>query len=71
MSLEGKASRPVKVRVIRSGQVIKYVESPLPVTLYFQDDFFQPGEKVYYRVDMRGDGAIVSNPIFVRFKTAD
>jgi len=71
MSLEGKASGPVKVRVIRSGQVIKYVESPLPITLYFQDDFFQPGEKVYYRVDMSGDGAIVSNPIFVRFKTAD
>jgi len=45
MSLEGKASGPVKVRVIRSGQVIKYVESPLPITLYFQDDFFQPGKR--------------------------
>lgn len=71
ISLEGKASKPVKVRVIRSGQVIKALESPLPVSLDFQDNFFQPGEKVYYRMDMHGEGAIVSNPIFVRFKSPE
>ena len=58
---------PVKVRVIRSGTLAHSVDGTLPLQMDFQDDYFNPGEKIYYRMDLRGAGIIVSNPIFVNF----
>jgi hypothetical protein len=62
---------PARIRIIRSGQLVKMLESNLPVEIRFEDDYFKAGEKTYYRMDMRGAGIIVSNPIFVRFETED
>jgi hypothetical protein len=60
---------PVQVRIIRSGQVIASSEGNLPLTLEYEDPYYKPGEKVYYRLDMKGNlGQIVSNPIFVTFE---
>jgi hypothetical protein len=42
-------------------------EEKLPVQIEYIDQYFKPGEKIYYRIDIRGPGAIVSNPIFATF----
>lgn len=34
----------------------------------YEDKYFQPGKKTYYRMDMRGCGVLISNPIFVTFE---
>jgi len=68
LTMENPPSNPVTVRLIRSGTLIKVIESPLPLKIDFEDAYFKPGEKVYYRMDMRGAGIIVSNPIFVTFE---
>ena len=55
----------VTVRLIRSGEVIESFEGELPMEIDFEDRFVKPGEKIYYRMDLRGYGTLVSNPIFV------
>ncbi len=58
---------PVKVRLIRSGELIKVFEGPLPMEVEYEDKYYKPGKKIFYRIDARGCGALVSNPIFVIF----
>ncbi len=58
----------VTVRLIRSGEVIESFEGELPMEIDFEDTFFKPGEKIYYRMDLHGYGILVSNPIFVIYK---
>ncbi len=58
----------VTVRLIRSGKVIKQYKGPLPMDVEYTDDVHAPGRKIYYRMDVRGCGAMVSNPIFVVFQ---
>ncbi|RZB30143.1 MAG: hypothetical protein SRB1_02423 [Desulfobacteraceae bacterium Eth-SRB1] len=62
------SERKVKVRLIRSGKLVKIFEGVLPMRIDYEDRYFQPGERIYYRMDMRGCGTLVSNPIFVRFE---
>ncbi|MDO8804325.1 MAG: hypothetical protein Q7R35_07835 [Elusimicrobiota bacterium] len=59
------AGGPVTVRLIRSGKLIKTFEGPLPLKIDYLDKTYSPGLKTYYRLDMRGRGTLVSNPIFV------
>lgn len=58
----------VKVRLIRSGEVISVFEDSLPLSIDYVDPIYEPGKKIYYRMDMKGFGTIVSNPIFVNFE---
>jgi hypothetical protein len=58
----------VKVRLLRSGEVIKGYQGELPMEIDFEDQYIKPGEKIYYRMDLHGNGLLVSNPIFVNFK---
>ncbi len=67
LSTSDNPPRPVKIRLIRSGELIKMFEAVPPVELTYEDTYFTPGEKVYYRMDMHGAGTVVSNPIFVKF----
>jgi hypothetical protein len=62
-----QVATPVKVRLIRSGSVVHRVDGTLPLQIEYDDAYYNPGEKIYYRMDMRGAGIIVSNPIFVSF----
>jgi hypothetical protein len=55
----------VKLRLIRSGRLIKTFVGSLPMKIDYQDKYFEPGRKIYYRIDVRGYGSVVSNPIFV------
>jgi hypothetical protein len=57
----------VQVRLIRSGTLIQTFEGTLPLDIDYTDFLETPGEKIYYRMDMTGNGIIVSNPIFVKF----
>lgn len=59
---------PVRVRLIRSGHLIASSEGNLPMNIDYEDPYYRPGEKIYYRLDMKGAvGQMVSNPIFVTF----
>ncbi|MCX7982782.1 MAG: hypothetical protein N2572_07735 [Syntrophales bacterium] len=59
---------PVRVRLIRSGQLIATSEGNLPLTIEYEDPYYRPGEKIFYRFDMKGNvGQVISNPIFVTF----
>jgi hypothetical protein len=57
----------LKVRLIRSGELVQIFSGSMPLTIDYVDHFEASGKKVYYRVDVRGYGTIVSNPIFVEF----
>jgi hypothetical protein len=58
----------VRVRVIRSGEVIRSFEGELPMEIDFEDNYLRPGQRIYYRMDLHGIGTLVSNPIFVSFE---
>ncbi|ODS31246.1 MAG: hypothetical protein SCARUB_03640 [Candidatus Scalindua rubra] len=55
----------IEIRIIRSGELINTLAGTTPFVVNFKDDYFNPGEQIYYRVDI--PGTLVSNPIFVRF----
>ncbi len=58
----------VRVRLMRSGRVIARFERQLPLEIEYEDKEIKKGEKEYYRMDLKGYGTIVSNPIFVTCK---
>jgi len=62
------ADNQVKVRLIRSGELIETFTGKLPMKIDYEDKYSRPGEKIYYRMDVTGHGILVSNPIFVNFK---
>jgi hypothetical protein len=68
ISSAGAAQNTVKVRLIRAGALINVFEEKLPFQIEHTDQYYKPGEKIYYRIDVRGPGIIVSNPIFVSFR---
>ena len=60
----------VTLRLIRSGKLLKTFSAETPLSINFEDDFFKPGKKIYYRLDAidKKGRKLVSNPIFVRFQ---
>jgi len=58
------------IRLIRSGQLIQTFTGETPLSIYYQDEFFEPGRKIYYRLDVRDKKGrkLISNPIFVKFQ---
>ncbi len=56
---------PVKVRVIRSGEVLAQFAGETPFRLNWPDTTAQTGELLAYRVEITGSGELLSNPIFV------
>jgi hypothetical protein len=68
LSTKQALNSQVKVRLIRSGEVIYVFDEKLPLQIDYIDPYYNPGDKIYYRMDMRGAGIIVSNPIFVSFQ---
>ena len=63
--------QPVRVRLIRSGQLIETFDAKLPMTVDYEDESAAIGEKYFYRIDMQGCGILVSNPIFVKCEASD
>ena len=69
VSSSDQEAQDVDVRIIRSGKHIKTISRKTPFVVDFEDDYFNPGELIYYRIDI--PGKLVSNPIFVRFVAND
>ena len=66
---DSEEENSVMVRLIRSGDLLKTFSAETPLSINFLDDFFEPGKKIYYRldaIDAKGR-KLVSNPIFVQF----
>jgi len=55
----------VKVRVIRSGQVVAQLAGETPFRVDWPDTTVPKGERMTYRVEITGSGELLSNPIFV------
>ncbi len=69
LSSSDSKTREVKIRVVRKGKIIRTFKGQLPLEVQFKDDYYNPGEKIYYRLDIRTPGSIIiSNPIFVKFR---
>jgi hypothetical protein len=60
----------IRIRLIRCGEVIHTFDSTLPMQIDYEDKYLKPGQKIYYRIDVRGCGALISNPIFVIFENS-
>lgn len=65
VSATDHGAHPVTVTIIRSGEVIARVTGETPLDQRVTDAAFAPTEAAAYRVEVRGDGEILSNPIFV------
>ena len=59
-------NRQAVVRLIKNGAAINIYQGEIPAKIEFEDGEIKPGEMVYYRVDIRGEGRIITNPIFVQ-----
>jgi len=59
-------SHPVQVTIIRSGRILTRIAGTTPFHQRVVDAMLPPGASAYYRVDVRGEGEILSNPIFVK-----
>jgi hypothetical protein len=55
----------VKVRVIRSGQVLAQLAGETPFRVDWPDASVPTDERMTYRVEITGSGELLSNPIFV------
>jgi len=67
LSAADKNRYPVKVALIRNGEIIEAFEGETPLEFHFMDQDRSTG-KTYYRLDVRGAaGRLLSNPIFVSF----
>ena len=67
ISSRNKKGIKIKGRIIRSGKMIHGFSGTTPFDYTYFDDYFKPDEKIYYRIDVKGAGKLISNPIFVRF----
>jgi hypothetical protein len=71
LSVSEPTDQPVRIRLIRSGQLIESFDAKLPMKVDYEDLSAPIGEKHFYRVDMQGCGILVSNPIFVTCEALD
>ena len=65
ISSSDKGNYAIKVRLIRSGELINTFSGTTPFVVNLEDDYVEPGKQIYYRIDIPGE--LVSNPIFVKF----
>ncbi len=61
-----KVLTPIKIKLIRGGEIIKIFEQHLPLEIEYIDNI-ESSDKTYYRLDITGPqgGKVFSNPIFV------
>ena len=66
VSVSDEKQEGMKLKLIREGMVIKEVDLGTGVDMELRDEYFRPGGKTYYRIDI--DGRLISNPIFARME---
>jgi hypothetical protein len=60
----GPTTREVRVTLVRNGAVVRAWTGPPPFRVVHRDVF--DGSPTFYRLDVRGPGRLLTNPIFVR-----
>ena len=60
-----RGRHPVKVRVIRSGQILAQLAGQTPFRIDWPDTTAPIAERITYRVEITGSGELLSNPIVV------
>jgi len=62
-----KEAKPVKIKIIKNGDIVKIFESFTPIDVKFIDSKVEKNKKVYYRIDIEGDypHRIFTNPVFI------
>ncbi len=67
---DSEKGNSITVRLIRSGTLLETFSAETPLSMNYEDDFFEPGKKTYYRLDAidKKGRKLVSNPIFVQFQ---
>lgn len=70
-SCSNAPEEPIEIRLVRNGKLIQTFNSESSnFRVKYQDDYFSPGEKIYYRIMIKSGNnfyQVISNPIFVRF----
>lgn len=68
VSFANGASKPVKIKLIKGGQLIKLYELITPADISFEDELFESDGKNYYRLEVyrNWNSILISNPIFVK-----
>lgn len=70
-SCSSSPQESIKIILIRNGKIIQTFNSEgSNFRVKYQDDYFSPGEKIYYRIMIKSSNnlyQVISNPIFVRF----
>ncbi|MFQ6083742.1 MAG: hypothetical protein ACE5WD_10320 [Candidatus Aminicenantia bacterium] len=68
--ISSEKENSITVRLIRYGKLLKTFSGETPLNINFQDEFFEPGKKIYYRLDITAKKGrkLISNPIFVKFQ---
>ncbi|MCR4343123.1 MAG: hypothetical protein NUV44_00020 [Candidatus Scalindua sp.] len=66
ISSSDQDAHSIKVRLIRSGELINTFTGTTPFVVSFEDVYVEPEKQIYYRLDIAGE--LVSNPIFVKFE---
>ena len=56
---------PIKVTLLRSGQVVARVDSQTPFVTAVTDSTVRSGDWAAYRLEIRGEAELLSNPVFV------
>lgn len=65
VSATDRGAHRVQVTIVRSGRIIARVNGVTPFHQRVVDATLPAGAAAFYRVDVRGEGEILSNPIFV------
>jgi len=60
----GRPSREARLTLVRNGAVVGAWTGPTPIRVVHRDTF--DGAPAFYRLDVRGSGRLLSNPIFVK-----
>jgi hypothetical protein len=65
VSATDHGTHPIKVTLVRSGQVVARVDSQTPFVTTVTDSAVRPGDWAAYRLEVRGEAELLSNPVFV------
>ncbi len=57
----------INAKVIRNGEIVKKISQKGTIDVKFDDNYYEPGKKAFYRLDIESSSRIISNPIFVQF----
>ena len=62
--MEGDGGGGHQVTLVKNGAVVSVWTGPAPIRAVHRDVF--DGAAAFYRLDVRGPGRLLSNPIFVK-----